>query len=79
MKIYFVVTDEKDGKRYSYVESLSYGYNVISFLTRLTANVKTVLKTNVESVIPFKTKKEAEKIAEAWNNTQRKSGTLLYS
>ncbi len=66
---YFVLTLSKDGKFYSYSETISSNQNLFSIFKGI---------PRLESVFCFKTNKEAKQTADCWNKQYKENGTLLF-
>lgn len=65
---YMVITETVNGKKYSYVCRLIGRNNLLALIK----DCPNISKVNICS-----TKKEAEKIAEMWNESYKANGTLI--
>lgn len=65
---YYVVTDELNGLYHSYVINAKGTENLVCVMEKL---------KGAKSVNAVSTKKEAERIADAWNKTYKENGTNL--
>ena len=72
-KLYFVISIDKNGKHYAYVDEVYENYNLCGlFEGRHEFDGRTL-----QVVMHVPTKKKAHELAEAWNETYKNNGTLI--
>lgn len=65
---YYAATREQNGKNYAFVIKASNGDNLVSLFAR----------TGAKTANACATKKEAEKLADFWNECYKKNGTSAF-
>lgn len=68
--VWYVLTREKDGKRYAHAFRLRSNYNIASFVKDY---------PDIEWMNSCPTKKFAESLAQAWNDSFKNNGTYMFS
>ena len=70
MKYYYVITENKNGKYYSYAETVEENYNIMALIKR---------NNNIICVNPCQSRKKAEELSYIWNEGYKENGTYLYN